>query len=504
MAIDPSIVAGQAPQNPLQAIGSAVGLRGQMLQQQMMQQQMGANQATSQAMQQAYDPATGRIDTNKLAAIMSQDPKAAYNLLPTQNAILENQQKQLGIDTGQFDLALKRNNYLQGAMAPLANKANVTQQDFINVAADMVKNGLIPPDMAVKQLTGLPSDPQALQATAKQMFFQSQDAAGRLQMLMPQTGVLNNGQSNYFTSRDPMTGAVTINGQIANQMTPGEAASPVAGFDPRTNTPINMTTAQFAAQAQGQQPGQGMPGGNGRYPGNAPQGQAPGGMPPMGVPTGPALGAAGAAEVMGKGSAEDALNLQRQASGAPDRVRFLQDMTADLNHFESGPAADWTAKAGALVQQLAPGMAASVGIDPQSIASKESFTKFAAQLAQRSAQTLGGGTDAQLANAVAGNPHADLSKMGLQQIMQVLIGTERATQAKNLAFKQSGLPAQAYGDWEAKAWNSQVDPRVFVTPEMTQAQRAAMYDGLKPAEQQKFMDSYRTAIQAGIIQRPQQ
>lgn len=501
MAIDASIVARQAPQNPLQAMGTALGLKGQMLQQQMLQQQMGANQATSAAMQQAYDPNTGRIDTNKLAAIMSQDPRAAYNLLPTQNAILENQQKQLGLDTGQFDLALKRNNYLQGAMAPLANKANVSQQDFINVAADMVKNGLIPPDQAVKQLTGLPSDSKALQQTAQQMFFQSQDASGRLQMMMPQNQVINTGAAQQFVSVDPTTGRPTFQGMLPNQLSPGEAASPVAGFDPRTNMPINMTTQQFVNQAQGGAPGQ-VPGGAGRYPGSAPGQQAPGGMPSVGVPTGPALGAAPAADVMAKGSAEGALALQNQAESSPDRVRILQDMTADLSHFESGPASGWTAQAKALALQLAPGMAASV-MDPQSVASKESFTKFAAQLAMKSAASMGTGSDAQLATAVSGNPHADLSKLGLQQIMQVMTGMERATQAKNMAFQQSGVPPQNYGKWSA-TWNSQVDPRVFVTPEMTQAQRAAMYNGLKPADQQKFMDSYRTAIQAGIIQRPQQ
>ncbi|MCY1421310.1 hypothetical protein D9M71_369610 [compost metagenome] len=204
---------------------------------------------------------------------------------------------------------------------------------------------------------------------------------------------------------------------------------------------------------------------------------------------------------MGKGSAEGALGLQAAAETSPQRVYFLQDMLTNLGKFESGPTADWTAKANALALQLAPGMAAKVGIDPQSVASKEEFAKFATNLAINTTSALGGGTDSKLAAAVAGNPNASLSKLGNEQIMKVLIGTERATQAKNQAWQESGEQPQNYGKWSAQ-WNKEVDPRVFVAPEMTQEERAKMFKGLSEKDRATFSRSYNNAVRSGIIQRP--
>jgi hypothetical protein len=504
MAIDATIAAGQPPQPLLQGLAQATGLRGQMLQQNQLTQQMGANQATSQAMQQAYDPATGKIDMNKLTGLMSQDPRAAYNLLPTQNAILENQQKQLGLDSGQFDLALKRTNYLQGQLGSLMQKPNLSGQDFINMAAEGVKSGLFPADQAVRTLQSMPQDPSQLKDWGKQLFMQQADNASRLQMMMPQNSQVGTGDATHFVSTDPITGRPTDMGQMQQSMAPGDANSLVPVYNDVTGQ-MDYKTKQQVSQGvqQPQQQGStlGLPGtgSNGRYPSPQGQGQMPGGQ--SGFAAGPALGAAGAADVMGKGSAEGALNLQSQASGAPDRIRFMQDMTQNLEHFNSGPAAGWTAQAKALGLQLAPGMAQAAGVDPESVANKEEFTKYAAQLAMNSMKGMGSGTDSQLATTVSGNPHADLSKLGLQQILQVLTGTERATMAKNQAWQQAGVPPQNYGKWES-TWNAQIDPRVFVTPEMSQAQVATMYKGLKAADQARFKSSLRTAIDAGIIPNP--
>jgi hypothetical protein len=507
MAIDASIAQGQAPQAPGQFIQNMVGLKGQMIQQNQLTQQMGANQATSQAIQQSTDPTTGRIDTNKLSAIMSQDPRAAYNLLPTQNQILENQQKQLGLDTSQFDLALKRNTYLQGAIGGLLNKPEISQNDFYGIAADAVKNGLLPADVAAKQLSGLPSDPKTLREKAQQMFFQAQDTAGKLQMMMPQNQVIDTGGTKQFVAVDPRTGNPMLTGQIQNTMAPGDANSMVQVYNPQTQSMVMVTKAQAAQMANGGGQGQqdpstlGLPGtgANGRYP----QQQTMPGIPGGGLSAGPSLGAGAAADVTAAGSAKNALSLQANAEGSPQRVMFLQNMAKELTNFNAGPAADWTAKAKALALQTFPGMAVASGIDPSTVASKEEFTKYATNLAMNSAAGLGGGTDSQLATAISGNPHAELSSLGNAQIIQVLTGIERGTQAKNMAWQNSGVPPEQYGKWSAQ-WAKQVDPRVFVAPEMSQEDRAKMYNALKPADQERFMQSYRTAIQSGIIQRPTQ
>jgi len=510
MPIDPTIAVGQAPQNFTQTLGNISQLKGQMLQQNQLTQQMGANQATSQAIQQSTDPTTGKIDTNKLSAIMSQDPRAAYNLLPTQNSILENQQKQIGIDSSQFDLAKKRSDYMQGAMGSLLSKPNISPDDFYTIAADAVKNGVIPADMAAKQLSSLPTDPTALREKAQQMLFQAQDTAGKLQMMMPQNNVMDLGGAKVATSTNAMTGQVTPMAQFNNTMAPGDANSMVQVYNPQTQSMVMVTKAQAAQMANGGGQGQqdpstmGLPGtgANGRYPQQQQQPMMPG-IPGGGLSAGPSLGAGAAADVTAAGAAKNALSLQANAEGSPQRVMFLQNMAKELQNFNAGPAADWTAKAKALALQAFPGASVAAGIDPSTVASKEEFTKYATNLAMNSAAGLGGGTDSQLATAVSGNPHAELSSLGNAQIIQVLTGIERGVQAKNMAWQNSGVPPEQYGKWSAQ-WSKQVDPRVFVAPEMSQEDRAKMYNALKPADQERFMQSYRTAIQSGIIQRPTQ
>lgn len=500
MAIDASIAAGQAAPNMLQSLMGATQLKGAMLQQQQLQQQMGANKAISSAYQQATDPATGQVDQNKLLGLISQDPNAAYNLPQVQGQILEQRNKALEFDKNKFDLAMKQNTYFKNQFAPLANADTVSLEDLSRIGAGAVKDGLLPVEEIVRKMQGIPSDPEGRKQWVKNFYLQSLDNASQLEAMMPKTQVLNTGGQQQVLNIDPLTGRPTIAASLQNSMDPNTATAPMQVFNPQTGAMENITRQQFAnGSAPGQPQGQ-MPsgGGQGRYPGGA-QGQPM--QQPQTFQAGPSLGQAAAAETVGKGSAEGVLALQNQAESSPQRVYFLQDMMSNLPKFDSGPTADWTAKANALALQLAPGMAAKMGVDPQSVASKEEFAKFATNLAINSTSGLGAGTDSKLAAAVAGNPNASLSKLGNEQIMKVLIGTERATQAKNTAWQNAGVDPAQYGKWSAQ-WNKEIDPRVFVTPELTQEERSKMYNGLKPADQKRFLDSYRTAIDAGIIQRP--
>lgn len=494
MAIDASIAAGQAP-NMLQTLLGATQLKGAQLQQQQLSQQMGANKATSAAYQQAYDPATGRVDNNKLFSLLAQDPNAAYNLPTVQGQVLEQQNKQLEYDKNKFDLGMKQNNYFKNQFGALLKNPEITGADLARIGAGLVKDGLVPVEEVIRGMQNIPDTPEGRKQWVSERYQQSLDADSQLKLLLPQTQVLNTGGQQQIIAIDPMTGQPRVTGAVQNTMDPNTASAPVAAFDPNTGAPINITRQQFQDQAGGMaQPQMGLPGTgmNGRYPGTT---------APAGVQTGPSLGQAAAAETVGKGSADAVLNLQNQAEGSPQRVYFLQDMLTNLPKFDSGPTADWTAKANALALQLAPGMSARLGIDPQSVASKEEFAKFATNLAINSSSGLGAGTDSKLAAAVAGNPNASLSKLGNEQIMKVLIGTERATQAKNEAWQNSGEQPQNYGKWAAQ-WNKDVDPRVFVAPELTQEERAKMFKGLSEKDKATFSRSYNNAVRSGIIQRP--
>lgn len=488
MAIDPSIALGGQQPNILQNLLGAQQFKGAQLQQQQLSQAMKANTAVSQAYQAATNPLTGEVDQNSLIGAISQNPDAAYNLPTIQGQLLEQRNKQLEFDKNQFELAQKRTNALKNGLGSFLNKPDLSQKDIIGMIATGVKDGTATPEQAVRYMQDMPSDPSKLREWTQQKYLQSLGDDAQLKALLPQTQILNTGGQQQILNIDPLTGQPRVAGNLQNTMAPGEAATPIQVFNPATGAMENITKQQFANQAQPIAPGTG---GAGRYPGN----------PGAGVQAGPGLGQAAAAETLGKGSAEGALALQQTAEGSPQRVYFLQDMMAQLPKFESGPTADWTAKANALALQLAPGMAAKMGIDPQSVASKEEFTKFATNLAINTSAGLGAGTDSKLATAVAGNPNASLSKLGNEQIMKVLIGTERATQAKNQAWQNSGEQPQNYGKWSAQ-WNKDVDPRVFVAPELTQAERVKMFKGLSEKDRAAFSRSYNDAVRNGIIQRP--
>lgn len=497
MAIDPSIAAGQAPNgNLLQTLAGVTQLRG-------VQQQQQANVAASRAYREATDPVTGQIDYNRLTSLLSQGD-AAYNLPQIQGQVNEARNSQLTFDKNTLELAQKRIGMLSNGFGGLIASGNITPQSVMQIASQGIRQGLFTPDEAVSFTADMPTDPAQLQGWAKQKWLGFSDNADKLKTLMPQTQILNTGGQQQVLAIDPLTGRPTTTGVAQNTLSPEAAARPVAAYDERTGKPINIPTSEFVKQSGGQ-PGStvGLPGTgtNGRYPS-----QQPGGVsqaPSMGVQSGPALGQTAAAEAVGKVTGEQAGRLQSAAEGSQQRVYFLQDMMMNLPKFDSGPTADWTAKAKALALQLAPETAQKLGVDPQSVASKEEFAKFATNLAINTASGLGGGTDAQLAAAISGNPSAHLSQLGNEQIMKVLIGTERATQAKNAAWqsRDPSIPDAGYGKWSSK-WNSEIDPRVFVTPEMSQAEVSKMYKGLKPADQARFKTSLRTAIDAGIIPNP--
>lgn len=488
MAIDPSIALGGQQPNILQNLLGVQQFKGAQLQQQQLSQAMKANAAVSQAYQAATNPQTGEVDQNALIAAISQNPDAAYNLPTIQGQLLEQRNKQLEFDKNQFELAQKRTNALKNGLGSFLNKPDLSQKDIIGMIATGVKDGTATPEQAVRYMQDMPSDPAKLREWTQQKYLQSLGDDAQLKALLPQTQILNTGGQQQILNIDPLTGQPRMAGALQNTMAPAEAATPIQVFNPTTGAMENITKQQFANQAQPVAPGGG---GAGRYPG----------VPGAGVQAGPGLGQAAAAEVAAKGSAENANALQQNAEASPQRVFFLQDMLANLPKFESGPTADWTAKANALALQLAPGMAAKAGIDPQSVASKEEFSKFATNLAVNMVAGMQGGTDQKLAAAVAGNPNASLSKLGNEQIIKVLIGTERAQQAKNMAWQNSGEQPQNYGKWSAQ-WNKEIDPRVFVAPELTQAERVKMFKGLSEKDRAAFSRSYNQAVRDGIIQRP--
>lgn len=494
MAIDPSIpLSTGGNSNILQTLLGATQLRG-------IQQQQQANMAASEAYKAATDPTTGKIDYNRLTAALSQGP-AAYNLPQIQAQINEARNSQLNYDKNKLELAQKRTDLLSGGFGSLLASNNVTPQAVMQLASQGIRQGLFSPEDAVNFTSDMPSDPSKLQAWAKQKYVGFSQDSDRLKTLLPQTQTINTGAQQVLASIDPLTGqptgATTV---FNNQLSPEAASQPTQIFDPATGTLRNVTREQFAQLAGGgSQPAMGgaqlgsAPGGLGTGRINSPQQGAPG------IQAAPALGSAEAAQVVGKGSAEQSLALQTQADAAPQAIYQLQNMRKALDEVNTGPNADWRAQAQALALGVAPDIAQKVGIDPQKVASLEEFKKYSVQLAQATAAGLGDGTDSKLASAVAANPNTSLSKLGNQQIIDVLIATQRATQAKNTAWQNSGLSPEQFNKFSTQ-WNREIDPRVFAAQDMSNDQVWKMVDSLTKREQEAFMKSWDRAQQLGYVQ----
>lgn len=489
MAIDPNIALGASQQpNLLQTLAGATALRSQIQQQQ-------ANVAASQAYKDATDPATGQIDYGRLTAALSQGP-AAYNLPQIQAQVNEARNSALNFDKGKLEMAQKRTDLLSGGFGGLLASGNVTPQAVQSVAVNGIKSGLFSAEDAVNFMADMPTDPAQLQNWVKQKYVGFSTDAERLKTLMPQMQTVNTGAQQVVSAYDPLTGAPTGQNTVFNNtLTPGQATENVQIYDPVTQTMRTITKAQ-QLQMQGGGLAPTAPAAQGGALGAGRMNLAPTGP---GLQIAPALGAQQAAETIGKGAADASLALQSSADAAPQAIYQLQNMRKTLSDIDTGPNADWQGKAAALALQVSPEIAQKVGIDPQKVASLEEFKKYSTQLAQGLASTLGGGTDAKLASAVSANPNSSLSKLGNQQIIDVMIAAQRAVAAKNIAWQQSGLPPEQYNKFSTQ-FNRDIDPRVFAVRDMNPEQAYKMLDSLTPREQAEFKRSLGKARDQGLLQ----
>ena len=493
MAIDPSI--------PLSVNnnGNFINTLGSVLQLRQLQDQRQANKAVSEAYK-ANTGEDGRINYGALTAALAQGP-AAYNIPQIQQQINEAQTNQLNLDAKQLELAAKRTSYVSNGLGGLLASGNISQPEIMKLAASGIRQGLFSDKDVMNVLGDMPADPAQLQAWAKQKYIGFTEDTDRLKALLPTTQTINTGAQQVLASIDPLTGQPTGQSTVFNnQLSPEAASQPTQVFDPATGTMRNITREQFAGMAAGggqgaQQPY--IPDTSGGSLGSGRLTPITGGAP--GLQAGPALGSAEAAQVVGKGAAEASLALQRQADAAPQSIYQFQNMREKLADINTGPGSDWRNSAQAFITGLSPDVAAKIGIDPQKIASAEEFKKYATQATQATLASLGEGTDSKLASAAAANPGTQLSKLGNQQLIDVLIAGQRAISAKNSAWQASGLPPEQFNKFSTQ-WNKEIDPRVFAAQDMSNDQVWKMVDSLTKREQDEFMRSWDRAQRLGYVQ----
>jgi hypothetical protein len=276
------------------------------------------------------------------------------------------------------------------------------------------------------------------------------------------------------------------------QPMPGVFEEAVAPFQNATEADIPKLLGNYGAQASG------IPGITARTNVINPQG-AQYSVPSTSLIASPAQtglrpGISEAASGMGTGSAGMANTLTQAAATSMTRKGMLGNLEEDLQHFTSGPGADWTKLAKAWVNRNVPVPKTwqdTGGIlDPKSIASQEQFIKQSAMLANAQFQSLGGtGTDNQFNTTFSTSPNEALSQLGNNGIIRLFKGNEDAIQAQNKewrAWLKAGNPADSFADFQSD-FQSHFDPRAFQFKYIPAKERQSYINNMDPADRQRFL-----------------
>ncbi len=473
--IDTSIYQHQVkPANPLETLSGITGLQTQMNQNKLFQQQFQTNRAVSDIYKQAIKP-DGTIDPQKLNSLLATDPNASYGLPQAYQGSQEAQQRNLGIEQTQIDLARKNMQTAESYLSPLLAHPNPSSSEIVGALSEAMTKGHLKQDVAMDLFSSLPRGPDGqidetkITPWLKQQQMRMMDMKQRFDAMYPAPTMVNNGQAQ-IPVRLPQIGEPSQAGPaIQNQLPP---TTPV--FNPQTNAP-GYLGASGGGGAQGGQGG--------------------------GIQSGPALGAAEAASVDASASANQGVQLQSEADQVPAQKALLGNLEGALDKFEPGPGQGWKNEAKKFANLNNP---FGQIFNPASIASQEEFNKQATQLAQAQFKTLGGtGTDSKLDSAMHTSPNETLSKMGNKGIIAMLKGNVDAIAAKNQAwqqFKQAHGP-QSYGQFSTE-FNKTYDPRVFQSQYLTVDDRKKMLSGMTKDEQKGFIGAYRKALESGWVKLP--
>jgi hypothetical protein len=180
-------------------------------------------------------------------------------------------------------------------------------------------------------------------------------------------------------------------------------------------------------------------------------------QPTLGVSAPP--GKVEAGQETGKQSATMGGALISRGDQAPVQKANLQNMMTDLSKLDSmGPGTDKEIFLNSVMQKLT-GYGFSMNRDQ--VAAGNSFAKLA-NIAVGQQLAAIGGTDARQSLFMGSNPHLDMSKLGNERIIQMLMGNEDAIQAKARAWTTW---SQSRGDDTYRQFqddfNRHFDPRVF-------------------------------------------
>lgn len=460
------------PVNPMAMAGQIAAFGNTMLQNRLLQKTMGAQQATGNLILHHVGP-DGALDTNGMMtdAAGSTDPNVAYGAQNLQDFAQAQRQAQLVQAQTQLTTAYHQQTVLNDSIGSLLQKPNVSAADVTNSVGDMVAKGILQPKVAAAELANMPPNPQDLPNWLRGHLVRGLQAQQQIEAMVGPHNLVDTGAQiqdvrtpTLTDTAMPAGGTVT---PIDKTMSPGEAASPVQGFDNKSGQPVLVTKGQFAKAGT--------------------------------MPAGPALGQEAAANTAAVGAAQQGLAVAHQADEARDTKALLGNLSADLKSFSSGPGAgEW--------KHILAGLGRlGINVDPNMVATQENFNKVATMLAQRQFSQLGGtGTDRQLGSAIESNPNQALSNLGNQRIVAMLKGNSDAIMLKNQVWQkwlQNGHSPASYNQFSTE-FNKAYDPRTFQFQYLSPSERKAMTSGMSPAELAQFRSQYNAAVQRGWVPKP--
>ena len=479
-----------------------------------------ANLARGQALQQSIDQDTGLPDPRKANRLLAMDPTAAPIMAEAVNqtqALQGQQQTQAAQRVAWATNAL-------GSLMSDNDGAGPSMDRVQQALAAGTKTGILTPTDQAAVIAGMPTgdDPRSMATRQHMLQTLNEQLQSAQQRLANVTGapdqMSDNQQVQPGIRGGPLGGkfgTFTPTGS-ATQLYPSRAdllsqQTGVDGAGRPTVTPLGTRAGQQGAGAltgpagaglanpPGQLPASLVPAGyTGRYASKAPP--AVDGAVPVGL----APGDAEAQSSLKQASVKQGADLQQASDQSPSRLSVLNNMATDLAHFTPGPGQTRETYAQSLIQRYAPDVAKNFGVDPQRVASAESFDKFASQLSLQQAGALGGGTDAKLQQAMHANPNGGMSKLTLQQMIPVLQGNEDAIQAKNQAWQkwQAQNGPGTYGTFSTQ-FNQSFDPRAFQLLRMRPEDQAAMLASMSPTDRAAFRQKVNAMGESGILPTPQ-
>lgn len=502
MPLDTSIaLQAQAPQfNPLQMALQAAQFRAYNANGLAAQQQLNANMATSRAYQQAVDPESGQLDTNKLSIALAKDPDAAMNYAQTMKGVMDARQAQqtydrgqIGLNSDQIENAKKAYTYTAQRFGTLDPSDPQFSSKLLGVAADTVKYGHVDPQVVISSLANVPQDPAGRAAWLQRSIAAAKDAAGQLDSIAPKPTQIDNGATKQYVDTNPISNPAIVGTTIQNQLSPESATSPVQVMGPG-NTPGVVPRGEMWNAPPLPSSGSTTPNGPDRtyLPGQA-QPTASGGprnFVPTGTPMGVADSNAGNVDTVNKHWA----SVGNDANNAQTNIGIAQNIKAYADKALTGKQSDKLAAVNGILSIFGQGGQTDIST------ATDLLQKNMARLSLTSRQGAGG-TDAAGALATAANPHGTMTAEAIKDAADQVIGAQKMAIAQQQLLQPYKLNNDVAGYQTALSkFNQAADPRVWQFQGMDAQQRAKFKASMSPEDQKAFGNKIRTLEGMGAIQ----